>query len=103
MHTDAKSRLLELAANPRGPKTERAAIRALLPEIEAARAAGRTWAEIGAAMGVSRSTLFAALRVAKASVVSRPEVARVDSPEAGEARPPAEPGPKESKIKRWGV
>jgi hypothetical protein len=107
MHDDARSRLLDLAADPK-LRTERARIRALRPEIEAARAAGRTWREIEDALGVARSTLFAALRGVRGKGAAPPanvdkveKVAEVVAASFEEAQPLGEMVRK-SKIKRWG-
>lgn len=101
MHSDAKVRLRELAEDARGPRTEKGRIRALLPEIEAARLAGRTWTEIGDALGVARSTLFAALRGAKTTTPSTSTEVVAAKAKVEEARPKGEPVVR-SKIKRWG-
>ena len=108
MHDNARSRLLKLTAE--APRTQRARIRMFLPEITAARAAGRTWAEIGEALGVTRSTLLAAVRGAKvreaasmkAPPVAEVAAAKVEAAKVEEARPSPEPGPIKSKITRWG-
>ena len=100
MKNDAEQRIKVLAEQPRTPTTQADRIRAMRPEIDAAREKGHTWPQICEAIGVSRSSLFSALgRSARGSRMNTENVPKTTS---ATGTPPTPPIQKvKRKPERW--
>lgn len=100
MKNDAEQRLKTLIEKPRTPTTQADRIRAMKPEIDAAREKGHTWLDICEAIGVSRSSLFSAL--GRSSRGSRMSAASAATATTATGTSPTSPIPtSRRKPERW--